>query len=336
MVVIRASAASAASACQPALLDELRVRRPDGPEPALERLGRDVAQDDVVPRDGGDLGDAAAHETAPMTATCCATTSSRVRGRASDGRDPHSDPSQRVARTTDRVDHGAVQYTSASFLVGPLIAFARRRASSCCCCAGRSAAATSVVARSPRAGPRSTSTACSCRWPRPPTYIEGEIVRRTLEDAGIRADAGPDARRAAAHGVPRGRRRPRPRRSLDAAPGLHALRTSWLTETRETSAPRRDEVVDEALVAAVDVVRLVDRGHALGDEAGEDEPGPGPDVARLDRRAGERLLAAHHRVVAVGAHVGAEADHLVDEAEPRLEQVLGDHRRAVARSSSAR
>ena len=44
---------------------------------------------------------------------------------------------------------------------------------------------------------------------------------------------------------------------------------------------------------------------------------------------GEPLDAADHDVVAVDAGLGAEPDELLDRAEPGLEDVLGDHRRAV-------
>jgi len=111
---------------------------------------------------------------------------SRVRGRRRNlGATIHSDTSQRVASTVDRVDHGAVQYTSASFLVGPLIAFATvgilvlllrwtfSRGSS-------------VVAKQPTVG-RVDEYGLLVSVAAPPNYIEAEMVRRALEDAGIRA-----------------------------------------------------------------------------------------------------------------------------------------------------
>jgi hypothetical protein len=78
-----------------------------------------------------------------------------------------------------------VQYTSASFLVGPLIAFAvvgifvliLRWAF-------RSGG--SVVARTPRSG-RVDEYGLLVSVAAPPNYIEAEMVRRALEDAGIRA-----------------------------------------------------------------------------------------------------------------------------------------------------
>ena len=78
-----------------------------------------------------------------------------------------------------------MQYTSASFLVGPLIAFATvgilvlllrwtfSRGSS-------------VVAKQPTVG-RVDEYGLLVSVAAPPNYIEAEMVRRALEDAGIRA-----------------------------------------------------------------------------------------------------------------------------------------------------
>jgi hypothetical protein len=90
-----------------------------------------------------------------------------------------------VARAADRVDHGAVQYTSASFPVGPLIAFA---------VVGLFAlllrwafgSGTSVVARPAKQG-RIEEYGLLVSVAAPPNYIEAELVRRALEDAGIKA-----------------------------------------------------------------------------------------------------------------------------------------------------
>ncbi len=90
-----------------------------------------------------------------------------------------------MAREADRVDHGPVQYTSASFLVGPLIAFIAvgvlvlllRWAF---------ASGTSVVARPARQG-RVDEYGLLVSVAAPPNYVEAEMVRRTLEDAGIKA-----------------------------------------------------------------------------------------------------------------------------------------------------
>lgn len=96
---------------------------------------------------------------------------------------PHS--TTRVAAARSEVDDGRVQFSSASFLYGPLVAFAVvgtfvlvlrwafRRGGS-------------VVAGTPRRG---TEDEYGLLVPvaSPGTYVEGEILRRTLEDAGVRA-----------------------------------------------------------------------------------------------------------------------------------------------------
>ena len=91
-----------------------------------------------------------------------------------------------MAASGGEVDHGRVQYTSASFLVGPLLAFAvvgvfvlllrwtYRRGSS-------------VVAAPGRPG-REDDYGTLVPVASPGTYVEGEILRRTLEAAGVRAN----------------------------------------------------------------------------------------------------------------------------------------------------
>jgi hypothetical protein len=90
-----------------------------------------------------------------------------------------------LAGPLGEVDDGAVRDSSASFLVGPLIALGvvgllvllLRWAF---------AGGQSVVARRPRTGVEGDYgllvTVAS-----PTTYVEGEILRRTLEDAQVRA-----------------------------------------------------------------------------------------------------------------------------------------------------
>ena len=65
-------------------------------------------------------------------------------------------------------------------------------------------------------------------------------------------------------------------------------------------------------------------GLAFGCEARHHERRAGSDVVRPDGRSGEALGAAHHRVMAFGADVGAHAPQLVDVAESAGEDVLGD------------
>jgi hypothetical protein len=89
-----------------------------------------------------------------------------------------------VASSGVRREHGGV-FTSASFLLGPIIAFGA---------VGllvlllrwTFAHGTSVVARAPKSG-RVDEYGLLVSVAAPSTYIEAEIVRRTLEDARIRA-----------------------------------------------------------------------------------------------------------------------------------------------------
>src|SRR6476619_5176740 len=85
----------------------------------------------------------------------------------------------------------------------------------------------------------------------------------------------------------------------------------------------------EAGVAAVDVLGAADGGHPVGHEARDDQGRSGSDVAGLDGSAREPLHAVHHHVVAVDARLGPEPVELLHGAEARLEEVLGDHGRAV-------
>ena len=65
-------------------------------------------------------------------------------------------------------------------------------------------------------------------------------------------------------------------------------------------------------------------GLVVGDQPGQHERGPGPDVGSLDRRTRQARHAPHHGVVSLGADVGTHAPELVDIAEPAPEEVLGD------------
>ena len=67
----------------------------------------------------------------------------------------------------------------------------------------------------------------------------------------------------------------------------------------------------------------MDEGLPIGHESGEHESGSGSDIGRFHRRPAQRLASAHQRMVAFRLHVGAEADELMDESEPRLKEVFG-------------
>src|SRR5438105_4217030 len=75
------------------------------------------------------------------------------------------------------------------------------------------------------------------------------------------------------------------------------------------------ELVDEVLVAAVDVVGGAHDGLAVGAEAGHHQRGPGPDVVGLHRRARQAVDTTDDRVMALDPDVGAHAGQLVDVAE---------------------
>ena len=78
-----------------------------------------------------------------------------------------------------------------------------------------------------------------------------------------------------------------------------------------------------------------DRRRALGGQPGEHQRRAGADVVGDDRGAGEHRHPADDGVVTVGAQVGAEPSELLGEHEPRLEDVLGDHRGAPQTAASA-
>ncbi len=91
-----------------------------------------------------------------------------------------------MARSAIEVDHGLVQFTSASYLMGPLLAFGvvgilvlllRWTYSR----------GGSVVAKPSRKGAED-SYGLLVPVASPATYAEGEILRRTLEAAGVRAN----------------------------------------------------------------------------------------------------------------------------------------------------
>ena len=92
---------------------------------------------------------------------------------------------QRVARIAYRVDDGSVQYTSASFLVGPIIAFGA---------VGllvlllrwTFAHGNSLVARRAKPG-EVEEYGLLVPVATPTNYVEAEMVRRRLEDSGVRA-----------------------------------------------------------------------------------------------------------------------------------------------------
>ena len=71
------------------------------------------------------------------------------------------------------------------------------------------------------------------------------------------------------------------------------------------------EFLDDALVAALDVIDLVDLSHAVGGQTGHDHGGTGPQVAGAHRGTGQGPDALDHGDLAVDLDVGAHAAELV-------------------------
>jgi MFS family permease len=84
------------------------------------------------------------------------------------------------------------------------------------------------------------------------------------------------------------------------------------------------QTLHEVLVAAVDVVGVVNLSLAVSPECGNGEGGTGTDVVGPHRGSREPLDAPDDRMVALGADVGAHAHQLVDVAEAAAEEILGD------------
>src|ERR1700674_5798707 len=72
-----------------------------------------------------------------------------------------------------------------------------------------------------------------------------------------------------------------------------------------------DELVLEALEAAVEMIDPVDHGLALGGERRDAQRERGAQIGRHHGRAGEPLVPLDARGLAVEMDAGAEADHLL-------------------------
>ena len=89
------------------------------------------------------------------------------------------------------------------------------------------------------------------------------------------------------------------------------------------------EALHERGVTTIDVIDVVNFCRAICTQAGKDQSRTCTDIRRPHRRARQTLDAAHPHVVAIGTSIRPEPHHLVDEAESRFEDVLGNHRRAL-------
>ena len=314
------------------LLDEPVERRLDAVACRGRAPRRSTSRsDDVPPRLRGDLGDARAHQAGTDDGKPVSSRAAPSRPDVSLTRAPAIGPTRLARAATDCVSTpastGSPCWSSAC---------------SCCSCGGRSA----------RREPLRSSER--------PARVAGAgvdrrtgMLRRPIAAPGTLTPTGEADRGARA----RGRRGIRATSCVDRpsdgprAAGLPRP-TSWRRRGARAALSRRSERSSRRGVrVAVSRRDVGAEGRSCSDEPGyprstwytsstsvspsahqpgEDQPGAGPDVGGPHRRAGEPFLAADDRVVAVGAHVGAEPDQLVDEHEPALEDVLGDHRRPVA------
>src|SRR5439155_1665574 len=79
----------------------------------------------------------------------------------------------------------------------------------------------------------------------------------------------------------------------------------------------------DALVAALDLADVVDRGLPLGGERRQQHRHAGADVGTFDHTTAQRRRPGDDGAVRIAQHdAGAHADELVHEEQPRLEQLL--------------
>src|SRR6266571_1677738 len=86
---------------------------------------------------------------------------------------------------------------------------------------------------------------------------------------------------------------------------------------------QRPQPLVDALVAALDLADVVDRGLPLGGERYQQHRHAGADVGALDHAAAQRRRPGDHGAVRIAQdEARAHADELVHEEQPRLEQLL--------------
>src|SRR5260370_20669563 len=84
------------------------------------------------------------------------------------------------------------------------------------------------------------------------------------------------------------------------------------------------ELVDDALIAAIDVVDAVDDGFARSYQAGEDQAGASAEVGGLHGSAGQLRRAANDSATGVDGDIRAHADHFGGVEEAVLKDGFGD------------
>ena len=99
---------------------------------------------------------------------------------------------------------------------------------------------------------------------------------------------------------------------------------------RSMWAPRFRKPLVDALVAAIDLADVPDRGRALGAERGDQHRHAGADVRARQTLAVETCRSGDHGPVRVAENDAcSHRDELVDEEEPALEHLLEDENRSV-------
>src|ERR1035437_2040042 len=93
--------------------------------------------------------------------------------------------------------------------------------------------------------------------------------------------------------------------------------------------PESAQRLGKARIAAVDVICPADRRRAVGNQAGDDKRSAGADVTCLYGGPGDPPDPVQHDVVAIDPRLGPQTRELLHGTEPRLEDVLGNHRAAL-------
>ncbi len=94
---------------------------------------------------------------------------------------------------------------------------------------------------------------------------------------------------------------------------------------------KRAELLNEALIPAVEVMDGGHHGVAIGDKSGHHESRTDTQIGRGDLGSGESVHAVHHRMMALHTDVRAHANELGGEHEAVLEDVLRNDGIAVGK-----
>ena len=212
--------------------------------------------------------------------------------------------------------HDGSVSNSFSYLFGPIVAFLAIGVLVVVLRWAFNSRKTSVVAAAPTAGSQD-EYGVLVPVASPPSYIDGEILRRRLEDAGIKANLANDARRTAGDGLAERRRAsaPGPLFRSSSTPPRWNLFLAWPTGSvyDEGSSVARDggpqglQVFDQPRVPTIDVIDSKHVRSTLGHQSGEHQTGPRTDVGGFHRCSGQGRSSSNQRMMAVCLHVGSKA-----------------------------